>query len=224
MMRHDVKTSGFVAAASLAIALLAATGAQAQEGVFMKDLLGNLGFVDKEGERIDYRERAPLVVPPKLGQLPPPQDERAVAARNAAWPKDPDVLARQREEEEARKPVPVKSERDPRQGGRLSPQELQAGRRVGTNSAPGPRNCYGDQCRGDHWVHPDVLKTTGVKKEETANIAYGQEPTRERLVEPPKGYRLPAANAPLGSGKKDPIVRVDEADPKAYIAEQAKNR
>ncbi len=47
---------------------LAATGAQAQseEGVFMKDLLGSIGIIEKEKDPIRYRERAPLVIPPRL--------------------------------------------------------------------------------------------------------------------------------------------------------------
>src|SRR3979409_1797008 len=43
----------------------------------------------RDGEGIEYRERAPLVVPPTRN-LPPPQSEAAVTA-NPAWPKDPDV-------------------------------------------------------------------------------------------------------------------------------------
>jgi len=46
--------------------LLAATGAGAQEGMFAKDLLGSVGIIPKERPRIDYRERAPLVLPPKM--------------------------------------------------------------------------------------------------------------------------------------------------------------
>ena len=37
---------------------------------------------------IDYRERSPLVIPPTL-DLPPPEAADA-AARNPAWPRDPE--------------------------------------------------------------------------------------------------------------------------------------
>ena len=51
----------------------------------------------KDGEAINYQERAPLVIPPNR-TLPPPEKSDAVIANNPAWPKDPDV---QRAKEEA---------------------------------------------------------------------------------------------------------------------------
>jgi len=54
---------------------------------WMKDL-----GLQRDGGGIEYRERAPLVVPPTRN-LPPPQSESAVTA-NPAWPKDPDVKQR----------------------------------------------------------------------------------------------------------------------------------
>ena len=54
-----------------------------------------LGFVgmqfDKEPDSIDYRARAPIVVPPRT-DLPPPKE----AVRDPAWPNDPDVAAERR--------------------------------------------------------------------------------------------------------------------------------
>jgi hypothetical protein len=57
----------------------------------MRQFLKDLGL-RRDGEGIDYRERAPLVVPPSRN-LPPPQSEASVTA-NPAWPKDPDVQQR----------------------------------------------------------------------------------------------------------------------------------
>src|ERR1700745_2625879 len=59
---------------------------------FMKDL----GLSRSGDGLIEYRERAPLVVPPTR-ELPPPRDEAEVAAKTPAWPKDPDVARRQQE-------------------------------------------------------------------------------------------------------------------------------
>ena len=56
---------------------------------FMKDL----GLRRDGQEGIDYRERAPLVVPPTR-DLPPPRSEDEVAAKTPAWPKDPDARRR----------------------------------------------------------------------------------------------------------------------------------
>ena len=74
--------------------LLAATGASAQEGMFAKDLLGSVGIIPKERPRIDYRERAPLVLPPKM-ELRDPADPQALHAANPQWPNDPDVARRE---------------------------------------------------------------------------------------------------------------------------------
>ena len=41
------------------------------------------------GAGIDYRERSPLVIPPSM-DLPPPGSAAAAAARDPAWPKDPE--------------------------------------------------------------------------------------------------------------------------------------
>ena len=70
----------------------------------MRQFLKDLGL-RRDGEGIDYRERAPLVVPPSR-DLPPPQSEAAVTS-NPAWPKDPDV--RQRRVEASRKKLSSKT-------------------------------------------------------------------------------------------------------------------
>ena len=57
-------------------------------------VMKELGFRNGD-EGIEYRERAPLVVPPSRN-LPPPQGE-AAATRDPAWPKDPDVARRRAE-------------------------------------------------------------------------------------------------------------------------------
>src|SRR6266478_8536776 len=59
---------------------------------FMKDL----GLSRSGDGLIEYRERAPLVVPPTR-ELPPPRDEAEVATKTPAWPKDPDVARRKQE-------------------------------------------------------------------------------------------------------------------------------
>ena len=58
---------------------------------FFRKLFKEFGL-QREGEGVEFRERAPLVVPPSR-ELPPPQSADAVA-RNPAWPKDPDVRRR----------------------------------------------------------------------------------------------------------------------------------
>jgi hypothetical protein len=77
------------AAAITFAALLGASPARAQAPQEDTNPLNSvLGFVgmqfDKDKEDIDYRARAPIVVPPRL-DLPKPKQ----VARNADWPKDP---------------------------------------------------------------------------------------------------------------------------------------
>src|SRR5688572_27924409 len=61
---------GLTLGAGLLAAALA-TGAQAQEGELMKNLLSTLGVIDDEKDPIEYRERAPLVLPPLIDLLVP---------------------------------------------------------------------------------------------------------------------------------------------------------
>ena len=107
--RHPKRLRRAAAAAAVALALAlawSAGSARAEDAdddenvpldskifrQFMKDL-----GLKREGDAmIDYRERAPLVVPPSR-DLPPPRDEAEVAAKTTAWPKDPDVNRRKQE-------------------------------------------------------------------------------------------------------------------------------
>src|SRR5674476_98328 len=65
-----------------------------------RGILEGLGL-RKDGEAINYQERAPLVIPPSRA-LPPPEKSDAVVANNPAWPKDPDATRRKVEKEQAR--------------------------------------------------------------------------------------------------------------------------
>src|SRR4051794_15526451 len=58
----------------------------------IKGLMTGIGGKNMENQGIDYRERSPLVVPPKLNLPPPETTSSEVKATN--WPKDPDLQAR----------------------------------------------------------------------------------------------------------------------------------
>jgi hypothetical protein len=209
-----------LAAVGCALAVAAGSPARAQEGVLFKNLLGDFGIIDKERETIDYRERPPLVVPPKM-ELRQPVDPSAVALRNPAWPNDPDVAAKKKAEEEARKPV-ARSDSSVSQGGRLTPEQIRAGRKVagGQGDPNEPRRTYGDRVL---LLSPDELRATATKASEKSALAYGVEPPRTDLTQPPPGYRLPAGNAPLKTTQEAPAPREDEANPIGFIRQQREN-
>src|SRR5664279_3791740 len=85
-------------------------------------LMAGIGATNMENRGIDYRERSPLVVPPKL-DLPPPEAVKG-DVKAANWPKDPDE-AKRKAAIAARK----KSKPDPIEASRiLTPSELATGR------------------------------------------------------------------------------------------------
>lgn len=90
MTAKAIKIASFVA-----FGLCAAAPASAQISADPVDaVLGTLGITARERPHIDYRERAPLVVPPSGTGLRAPE-ERA-AARNGRFPVDHDAEKRRR--------------------------------------------------------------------------------------------------------------------------------
>jgi hypothetical protein len=153
---------------------------------------GLVGLDGKDKEpAIDYHERARLVLPPKM-TLPPPA--ATAAQRTAAWPLDPDVEKIRKEK--AAKTVILSSQSDlqaTRDGNRLSPDQLRVDR-----AKPGERHAS-DHCvaqsnqRGCDFVpFRNVWESIGLVKSDT--VVAGEEPDRDWLTDPPKGYRMPTAN------------------------------
>src|ERR1700716_718012 len=89
------------------------------EEKIIEGIMRGLGGTNMENRGIEYRERSPLVVPPKL-DLPPPAATAAEDVKAPNWPKDPDE-ARRKAAIAARK----KENKDPREAARLlTPSEL----------------------------------------------------------------------------------------------------
>ncbi len=95
---------------------------------FFRKLFKEFGM-QRDDERLEYRERAPLVVPPSRS-LPAPQSADTVA-RNPAWPKDPDVRRRNESVTTAGQKARLKgaSETMVDEGRPLRPNELNVGER-----------------------------------------------------------------------------------------------
>src|SRR6202049_4435430 len=62
------------------------------EEKIIEGIMAGIGGTNMDNRGIDYRERSPLVVPPKL-DLPPPAAD-AAEVKDPNWPKDPDVARR----------------------------------------------------------------------------------------------------------------------------------
>jgi hypothetical protein len=166
---------------------------------WMKDL-----GLRRDGEGIEYRERAPLVVPPNRN-LPPPQTDAAVTA-NPAWPNDPD--AKQRKADAVKKKLPARTAAETMdlEGRPLSRSELEKGRvAAGTasGSSPGPEEA-GRAMKpselGSKNMFSDMFSALGPEKPETAEFT--GEPARGNLTAPPAGYQTPSPDQPYGISPK----------------------
>lgn len=203
------------------VAVLLGTGsfARAEEGVAIKNLLGNMGLVPRERDPIRYRERAPLVIPPK-SELRPPAGADTFASANPQWPNDPDVVAKRRRADEEKRPVTwSETRRMSDKEARLSPDELRA---PGRTPAGAPREAgwfKGDNSRDSYLLTPDQLRT--VTADEKEGEAAGTEPSRKVLTDPPTGMRKAAMG---GTVKRDYQPRIDQqavdANPLNWIRKQ----
>jgi hypothetical protein len=174
---------------------------------FMKDI-----GLQRDGQGIDYRERAPLVVPPSR-ELPPPRSEDEVAAKTAAWPKDPDVKRRKQEAaaEKARLKGGVSVEEQMRV---LRPDELdKPGRPAGDKKAA---DAKGAGPTAEDSARPMMPSDLGTKTEKLfgsiwstfipakpESAPFTGEPPREAMTAPPTGYQTPSPNYPYGMGIQD---------------------
>ena len=202
-----------IAAVALAMAVaLGAAGARAEDDEdvpldtkllrqFMKDL-----GLQRDGQPIDYHERAPLVVPPSRN-LPPPRSEEEVTAKTPAWPKDPDVT--QRKQAAAAEKARLK--------GNVSVEEQQRALRPDELDKPG-RAAKGTDKKGTGQTAEDTAKPltpsqlgTDTKKLFGSIVSsfgaaapesepFTGEPQRDTMTAPPTGYQTPSPNYPYGMG------------------------
>jgi hypothetical protein len=207
-----------LSAVALGIGLLFASGvARAQddedddktfEEKIIEGVMHGIGATNMENSGIDYRERSPLVVPPKL-DLPPP----ALAKQEANvpnWPKDPDdarrkamIEKRKKDKKDTRDAVAV--QRDATRP--LSPSELNVARTAPTGGADNHASDSENPGTGANPLNPDQLGFSGRFSSlfgggnKTEAAEFKGEPTRETLTQPPPGYQTPSPNFVYGTGK-----------------------
>jgi hypothetical protein len=173
------------------------------EEKIIEGIMAGIGGTNMENRGIEYRERSPLVVPPKLALPPPASTSAEVRAPN--WPKDPDE-ARRKATIAARK----KENKDPEQSARLlTPSELNVGR----TAAPARKDNDPIQpgTSGNPMLSPSQLgydgglfrNMFGGNSAETA--PFQGEPTRDSLTQPPTGYQTPSPNFAYGTGPKESL-------------------
>lgn len=198
------KTRIFSTLAAVSVLALAAAPAHAQT---FRELMEDIGIQKRKTEKMDFSERAPLVLPPSadVQNLPPPEDGSALATVNPNWPKDPDVQAELDEIEKEKIPERQRRKYKENQANEIykfQRQEREEGRVASAN----PRDYDTALQRNNPVMTPDELKA--VKKQQDEAAANGVpmatvEPDRKRLTDPPPGYRMPSADQPYGPGEKD---------------------
>ena len=198
----------------------------------MDGFYGTIRGTSMDNRGIDYRERSPLVVPPKLDLPPPAASSEDVKIAN--WPKDPDERQRKAVIAAKKKNAPPPA----RVQTTAQPEAVAAGgppRPI--NIAPPPedppipgttRPAYANDRNGTARTDPvydqpgdlfkggasalvpssvsdafDVSTWFGGKKADPAAAAApGTEPSREALTQPPVGYQTPSPNYPYGVASK----------------------
>jgi len=158
----------------------------------MDNFMTKLGL--KPGPDIDYHERSPLVLPPKI-DLPPPQPNAAAAAPN--WPVDPDIKRRR---EEANRRRDFDEESKP-----LRPSELNVGQRV-NSQAPGANQEEMDGRNRSSGTTGGLWRSLTGQKEEAK--PFTSEPPRSALTEPPVGYQTPSPNQPYAAKSESWVPKI----------------
>ena len=200
-----------LAVIGLAVGLVAGAGAARAEDdeddktfeeKIIEGIMAGIGGTNMDNRGIEYRERSPLVVPPKLDLPPPAAGSNEVKAPN--WPKDPDE-ARRKAAIAARK----KDNKDPREASRiLTPSELNAAKtapvgRAGNDPVqPGNSNAT--------LLSPGQLGYSGGLSglfggNKTESAPFNGEPTRDSLTQPPPGYQTPSPNFAYGTGPRESL-------------------
>lgn len=228
-MRRLLTGSGRAALATglIGLGLGAAPAAQASDDGYLNvfsSVLGAVGVIKPDAPpEIEYRERAPLVLPPQ-DTLPAPVP--AQGRKTAAWPQDPDVVRRRKDAEEARAP----RKQIANDGVELlTSSELAKGRAQGqADAVPEARNgCITSRnTRNCLVLSPDELNAEGERfrasnKETSDVVTAGQEPDRKYLTQPPRGYMK--ATRTVKATAEAPAQKLDPANPRSFLFPERKD-
>jgi hypothetical protein len=172
---------------------------------WMKDL-----GLQRDGEAIEYRERAPLVVPPSRN-LPPPRSGEAAVTSNPAWPNDPDAKQRKAAAVKKKQPNRTAAEAADAEARPLSRTELERGRTAAGTQSGGTVTKDAD-AESSRPLRPTELGSKSLFSnmfssapwaDKTEVGTFTSEPTRDNLTAPPPGYQTPSPNQPYGLGPQN---------------------
>lgn len=149
------------------------------EMAILREVTGGLGA--PEEAPIEYKPRAPLVMPPSAGQLPPPVETASVV--DEQWPEDPDQRA----------PGNKFAEMDDRPFDDINPEEA---RRLSPLAALNRRQAVEENYKRpalDLIVNREQRETFRAAVDEAEGVGVTE---RRYLTDPPDVVREPAATAP----------------------------
>jgi hypothetical protein len=186
----------------LTLAAAAPASAQSEPTGFQK-FLGTLGLLEIPREAPDYRERAPLVVPPSSALIAP-RNPGDITGSNPDWPTDHDSFKGRRASELADE---ARTDEEFYSGRALRPNELNRPKKLSTQEQarrdalakrPEAQTAGDEHAAGTDRYSPSKLGFKGwnSKKEET--VVFTGEPERRTLTDPPSGLRTPSSDAPYG--------------------------
>ena len=202
----------FFSSCALVLAL-ASTPARAMDDgddTLVHEFTSLLGIDGDKSPDIDYRDRAPLVLPPK-GKNALAKPKIANANLHPDWPNDPDVMKARKAAEDSRMPIvnifkpthPDMQDKDARLASRVISSEP---------VAPQVKSCNQKMCPPTPEEIAAVDKSLSRLTAENTVVA-GQEPEREWLTEPPKGYRKQTQVV----DDKDPAAGGDSSNPLSFL-------
>lgn len=146
----------------------------------MKAIMTGLGAIDPHEKPVEYRPRAPLVVPPKR-DLRAPVD--AASATPSNFPRNPEDVA------EERRKAAMENEKG-QDGKIMTPEEL------ARYAIPGSGQMRRYDDNPGRRLSPQEMAGQARVNEEAVKRAAN--PTgRRTLIEPPDAYRKPSPNAPV---------------------------
>ena len=173
-------------------------------------IMRGLGGTNMENTGIEYRERSPLVVPPRL-DLPPP--DAGVEVKVTNWPKDPDLQARQARAAERKKtgrPEEILEAARPLTPAEMAPKRVKRTSSNGTEQ-PGNQTTNPMLSPSQLGVSSGITKLFGGNSVQTA--PFKGEPTRDSLTQPPTGYQTPSPNYAYGTGPKEVLQNSGNINP-----------